>query len=93
MRKLVRSVNRDRDAQEKKHMPPVTFHDLRHTHAALLIKLGVHMKVISERLGHASIKITMDTYGYLMPGMQEQAAQALDQWVGTKSGTSISVVS
>lgn len=60
-------------------IPRVTFHDLRHTHAAICIALNVQPKVISERLGHASIKITMDLYGYLMPGMQEQVADALDQ--------------
>jgi hypothetical protein len=44
---------------------PCTFHDLRHTHAALLIAQGEHPKVIQERLGHASIKTTLDTYGHL----------------------------
>ena len=56
----------------------IRFHDLRHTHAAMLIRLGIQPKVISERLGHASIKITMDLYGYLMPGLQEAVADALE---------------
>ena len=59
-------------------MPQATFHDLRHTHAAMLIRMGVQPKVIQERLGHASIKITMDLYGYLMPGLQQAVADALD---------------
>lgn len=59
-------------------MPEATYHDLRHTHAAMLIKLGTQPKIIQERLGHASIKITMDTYGYLMTGLQEAVADALD---------------
>ena len=59
-------------------MPHATFHDLRHTHAAMLIRMGVQPKVIQERLGHTSIKITMDLYGYLMPGMQQAVADALD---------------
>lgn len=60
-------------------LPKCRFHDLRHTHASMLIKQGVHMKVISERLGHGSIGITMDTYGHLLPGVQESAMVAFDQ--------------
>ena len=57
---------------------PMTFHDLRHSHAAILIKQGVHPKVIQERLGHASIRTTLDTYGHLFEGLDEAAAEALD---------------
>jgi|GEM_PF-189394 len=57
---------------------PCTFHDLRHTHAALLIAQGEHPKVIQARLGHASIKTTLDTYGHLMDGLDEAAADRLD---------------
>jgi integrase len=57
---------------------PCTFHDLRHTHAALLIVQGEHPKVIQERLGHASIKTTLDTYGHLFDGLDEAAAERLD---------------
>ncbi|MFO1042221.1 MAG: site-specific integrase [Planctomycetaceae bacterium] len=52
----------------------VTFHDLRHTSASMLIRANVHAKVIQERLGHSTIKLTMDTYGHLMAGMQNEAA-------------------
>ena len=51
------------------------FHDLRHTHASLMLSAGVHPKVVSERLGHASIAITMDTYSHVLPGIQEEAAE------------------
>ena len=57
---------------------PCTFHDLRHTHAALLIAQGEHPKVIQERLGHAPIKTTLDTYGHLFDGLDEAAAERLD---------------
>jgi len=50
----------------------------RHTHATQLLKAGVHPKVVSERLGHASISITLDTYSHVMPGMQEEAAEKID---------------
>jgi integrase len=53
-------------------------HDLRHAHATLLLGQGVHPKVVSERLGHASVNITLDTYSHLLPGLQEAAALALD---------------
>jgi integrase len=41
-------------------VPKIRFHDLRHTHATMLLAQGVHVKVISERLGHSNIKITLD---------------------------------
>lgn len=59
-------------------LPHVRFHDLRHTHATQLLKQGVHPKVVSERLGHSKIGITLDTYSHVMPGMQEDAAQKVD---------------
>jgi len=75
---------------------PCTFHDLRHTHAALLIAQGEHPKVIQERLGHASIKTTLDTYGHLFDDLDEAAADRLDElwraarvdamWARTDSG-------
>lgn len=55
-----------------------SFHDLRHTHATLLLKKGVNIKVISERLGHSSIQLTLDTYAHLMPDMQDTAIKALE---------------
>ncbi len=55
-----------------------TFHDLRHTHATLLLQQGINIKVISARLGHSSITITLDTYAHLMPSMQEVAVIVLN---------------
>ena len=49
-----------------------SFHDLRHTHVTLLLKGGVHPKIVSERLGHANIGITLDTYSYVLRGLQER---------------------
>ena len=50
------------------------FHDLRHTHVSLMFQAGGHPKIASERLGHASVTITMDTYSHVLPGLQEDAA-------------------
>jgi integrase len=60
-------------------LPHVRFHDLRHAHATLMLLQGVHPKVVSERLGHSSIGITLDTYSHVLPGMQEEAAEAFDE--------------
>ena len=56
----------------------VRLHDLRHTHATQLLKQGVHPKIVSERLGHSNIGITLDTYSHVLPGMQEDAVIAFD---------------
>lgn len=58
--------------------PAPRFHDLRHTHVALLIASGVPIKAIQERLGHASIVMTMDRYGHLLDDVDEQVLAALD---------------
>jgi integrase len=49
-------------------------HDLRHTHASLALAAGINPRVISERVGHATIAITLDTYSHAIPAMQEEAA-------------------
>ncbi|QWU13369.1 Site-specific recombinase XerD [Paenibacillus sophorae] len=58
-------------------VPKITFHELRHTQATLLLTKNVHPKVVSERLGHSSVKITLDTYSHMLPEMQEVAAECL----------------
>jgi integrase len=57
----------------------VRFHDLRHTHATMMLKANVHPKVVMERLGHSTIAVTLDTYSHVVPGMQEKAALAFDE--------------
>lgn len=66
--------------------PPIRFHDLRHTAATLLLHAGVHPKVVSERLGHASIAITMDTYQHVAPTLQRDAADAISQLLQPSQG-------
>jgi len=61
----------------KSGLPRIRFHDLRHTHAVHLIAAGQHVKVVSERLGHASTSFTMDRYGHVMPNLQSDAASAV----------------
>lgn len=59
-------------------LPVIRFHDLRHTHATLLLKAGVPAKVVAERLGHASAGFTLNVYQHVLPGMQAHAAQIFD---------------
>jgi integrase len=54
-------------------------HDLRHAHATLMLKAGVHPKVVQERLGHANISITLGTYSHVVPGLQEAAALRFEE--------------
>jgi len=56
----------------------IRFHDARHTHASIMLKQGIHPKVVQERLGHASITMTLDTYSHVAPGIQEAAAKRFD---------------
>ena len=59
----------------------IRLHDARHTHASLMLKQGVHPKIVQERLGHSSITITLDTYSHVVPGLQEAAALKFDELV------------
>ena len=59
------------------------FHDLRHSHVAALIAQGEHPKVIQTRLGHSSIKVTLDRYGHLFEGLDEAAAARLDEMLAS----------
>src|SRR5207253_9886356 len=60
-------------------VPVIRLHDLRHTHGTLLIKEGVPVKVVSERLGHANIAFTIQTYQHVLPGMQADAARIYER--------------
>jgi integrase len=66
---------------EKSGLPYIRFHDLRHTHATLMLQQGIHPKVVSERLGHSTIGITMDTYTHVLPNMQKEAAHQFEQLI------------
>jgi integrase len=61
-------------AVAKTELPKLSLHGLRHTHATLLLKAGVPLKVVSERLGHSTPAFTMATYQHVLPGMQAEAA-------------------
>lgn len=69
----------------KLDVPVISLHDLRHTHATLLLKAGVHVKVVSERLGHSNIAFTMNTYQHVLPGMQAEAAAMFSELLSRTS--------
>lgn len=62
----------------------VRLHDARHTHASLMLKQGVHPKIVQERLGHASIQLTLDTYSHVAPRLQEAAAAGFDKMISPR---------
>ena len=69
-------------------LPDIRFHDLRHTCATLLLTKGVHLKIVSEMLGHSSVSITLDICSHVIPGMQEAAARAMEDALGDGPGVS-----
>lgn len=62
----------------------IRFHDARYTHASLMLKQGIHPKIVQERLGHSTIAITLDTYSHVAPGLQMAAALSFDEAVGNR---------
>lgn len=71
----------------KAELPVFRLYDLRHTHATLLLSNGENPKVASERLGHSTIVLTLDTYSHVLPDMQEEAARRIENVLFRKAGT------
>lgn len=59
-------------------LPPMRFHDLRHSAATILFVAGVNPKVIQELLGHSKISITLEVYSHVLPSMQQEVASKMD---------------
>ena len=62
-------------------LPDIRFHDLRHTSATLQLQQGTNPKIVQERLGHSSISLTLDTYSHVLPDMQNEVAETMDELV------------
>ena len=70
-----------RRAADRSGFEGVRLHDLRHTHASLMFAKGIHLKIVSERLGHSSIGITGDLYSHMLPSVQEEAVSRFEaEW-------------
>ena len=67
----------------------VKLHDLRHFHATMLLKQGVHPKIVSERLGHSKVAFTLDRYSHVLPGLQEAAGLAFEEGMKTASQNTV----
>lgn len=72
-----------RPAVRRAGLAPLRFHDLRHTHAALMVAAGAHPKLLQAQLGHTSINVTLNTYGHLFPDAFADIGEALDRLVRT----------
>jgi integrase len=70
--------DRARKAWARAGLSPIGLHECRHTFASLMIAAGVNAKALATYTGHASVTITFDLYGHLMPGNEEEAAGLLD---------------
>lgn len=66
----------------KYNLPDIRFHDLRHTAATLLLVKGIHPKMVQEMLGHSSISLTLDIYSHVIPGMQREIADRMQELIG-----------
>jgi integrase len=77
---LPRNVNRALEAVLRRAgLPQLRFHDLRHSHATLLLKEGVNPRVVQERLGHSTVSLTLQVYSHVLPDLQAEAAEKLDR--------------
>jgi integrase len=74
-------VRRARTAWKNSGLTPIGLHECRHTYASLMIAAGVNAKALSTYIGHASVTITLDRYGHLMPGNETEAAGLLDAYL------------
>ncbi len=72
---------RAKDAWVAKDLTPISLHDCRHSYAAYMIAAGINTKALSTYMGHASITITLDRYGHLLPGNEHEAAGLLEDWL------------
>ena len=68
-----------KDTLKMARLPNIRFHDLRHTAASLMLLQGIHPKIVQERLGHSDISLTLNTYSHVIPTMQEEAAEKMDE--------------
>jgi integrase len=75
------AVERAQSAWRSAGLEPIAFHGCRHTYAAFMIAAGVNVKALASYMGHASITVTLDRYGHLMPGAEDEAAAMLDAYL------------
>jgi integrase len=90
----VENERRVKDADDPERvelLTPITLHECRHTFASMMIAAGVNAKALSTYMGHANISITLDRYGHLMPGNEDEAAGMLDAYLARADSQARSV--
>ena len=80
------AYERGRRAAVDASIEPPTLHECRHGYAALMISAGVNVKALSTFMGHANIGITLDQYGHLLPGAEDEGAGLLDAFLARQAG-------
>jgi integrase len=85
-RQFARDIARCREAIGEDQLPLSRLHDLRHTHATILLTSREPVHVVSQRLGHASLVITMTVYAHVLPGSQREAAERFARLIGEAGG-------
>ncbi|MDP4146173.1 MAG: site-specific integrase [Bacillota bacterium] len=78
---IINDEHKELSLYELLDIPLIRFHDLRHTHATLLLKANIHPKIVADRLGHSDIKLTLGTYSHILPDMQQQAVAELNKMI------------
>ena len=78
------ALRRFKKLLERAGLPDIRFHDLRHSAATMLLGMGVHPKIVQERLGHHDIGTTMNIYSHVLPSMQEGAIKQLNSLLGNQ---------
>ena len=91
-RQVRSQAERARKRWQAQGLERLTPHDARHTYASLMIAAGVKRKTLSTFMGHANIGITLDIYGHLMPGSENEAAELLDAYLAREVGGSTSTI-
>jgi integrase len=83
--RIVAAFNEQAKKNKGTPLPSLTLHELRHTNASLLLANGVPVKVVSERLGHSDVKVTLGIYQHLLPSMGGEAAKVMERVLGPKA--------
>lgn len=95
--KILETIINDQEQKKRNNEPyvefkKIRFHDLRHTHATILLKNGVHPKIVQERLGHSSVQVTLDIYSHVIPNLQEAVLQGIgDSITGGKNSSKFTI--
>jgi integrase len=84
---LKESYKRGRASALEAEVEAPTLHECRHGYASVMIAAGVNLKALSTFMGHANIRITLDQYGHLLPGAEDEAAELLDAFLARQVGS------